>query len=381
MDRINPFTPGPGLMPPYLAGREEQQTVFSEALQVMKGRGTGNIVVMYGPRGMGKTVLLEWLGEQCEQKGIVPLLATPATELETVADMSQLLLPSSWLPDEVSARLGKTLTAKWTSPATKKQGDFTTHLIEACKQEPRVLLLDEAHTLKPELCKKLLNMSQVAARKAPFLLILAGTPGLEPFLRTVSATFVERAKKVGVGFLGESEAGQAIHIPLENEGIKIANDVLADVVKDAQCYPFFLQLWGEAIWKTAMADQLTELNREQVQQAAENVQKQRRSFYQSRYRALSQDKELLKAAVAVGKAFEGKGQLFDSAITAAIESGLSGGSVSANESSDKALALNEELNRIDYIWYPPDSKWVVPGIPSFMNYVGERFLEESAASS
>ena len=60
------------------------------------------------------------------------------------------------------------------------QIEALTGLLEArCARKPLVALLDEAHTLDPEVGKVLLNSSQKVRARAPFLLVLAGTPGHE----------------------------------------------------------------------------------------------------------------------------------------------------------------------------------------------------------
>ncbi|MGI9250744.1 MAG: AAA family ATPase [Pseudohongiellaceae bacterium] len=372
MNKVNPFRPGAGLMPPYLAGREAVQAVFAEAMDLLQSGGVGRTIVMYGPRGMGKTVLLDWLEARCEERGISVTETTPSTRLKTAESLPGLLLPTSWLPQEVSASAGGWLSAKWTTPDSDKQAGFEEHLIQACQKEPQALLLDEAHTLDSDTCQELLNISQIAARKAPFLLVLAGTPGLEPFLRTVGATFIDRSKKVGVGQIDEQAAMDAIRLPLDNEGIAIEEALLKDIAKDAQNYPYFLQLWGGELWKVAAEHKLTELTGEEAKLAETNVQKEKSSFYSSRYKAIKKNGDLLAAAVAVGKAFKDKDTLPDTQVMVAIESSLSE-SLTETERRDKAQELDDELNRIDFVWEHPDSIQLQPGIPSFMTYVSERF--------
>ncbi|MEO1676082.1 MAG: ATP-binding protein, partial [Pseudomonadota bacterium] len=54
----NPFKPGAGHMPPYLAGRNDEQQAFKQLLA--QNVVTQNLVLT-GLRGVGKTVLLETL--------------------------------------------------------------------------------------------------------------------------------------------------------------------------------------------------------------------------------------------------------------------------------------------------------------------------------
>ena len=51
-------------------------------------------------------------------------------------------------------------------------------LTARCRRRPLATLADEAHTLDLEVGRTLLNASQRVRDKAPFLLVLAGTPGM-----------------------------------------------------------------------------------------------------------------------------------------------------------------------------------------------------------
>ena len=63
---INPFQPGSGQMPPLLAGRDAAQNDIKKLLVKLDlPSGVPSDVLLYGPRGTGKTVLLQWLEEYC----------------------------------------------------------------------------------------------------------------------------------------------------------------------------------------------------------------------------------------------------------------------------------------------------------------------------
>ena len=42
--------------------------------------------------------------------------------------------------------------------------------------------MDEAHKMDADLCNNLLNLHQIISPESPFMLVLAGTPGLRHFL-------------------------------------------------------------------------------------------------------------------------------------------------------------------------------------------------------
>ncbi len=54
---INPFTPGNGIEPGYLAGREKYLEEFSRSLETFEN-GLPQNNVIYGLRGTGKIVLM-----------------------------------------------------------------------------------------------------------------------------------------------------------------------------------------------------------------------------------------------------------------------------------------------------------------------------------
>ena len=67
--RRNPFTPGDGALPPYLAGREKEQAALLRMVQdVASGYVPPHNVLISAPRGNGKTVLLHWTAKQAQLK-------------------------------------------------------------------------------------------------------------------------------------------------------------------------------------------------------------------------------------------------------------------------------------------------------------------------
>ena len=118
------------------------------------------------------------------------------------------------------------------------------------------VLLDEAHTLDLDVGTALLNASQqVRGARAPFLLVLAGTPGLPAHLDGMNASFWSRLGEgeLGIGRLSDEAAKQALTEPLDAHGVDIDAEALAFVVAQSQCYPYFVQLWGDALWQRHLA--------------------------------------------------------------------------------------------------------------------------------
>ena len=92
MDRIkNPFTPGAGYLPPQLAGRnqviEDGEVVALRTKLQRAERG----LMLIGPRGVGKTVLLKCLSEHARENGIVPVISEIRNDKSDLEELAQKL--------------------------------------------------------------------------------------------------------------------------------------------------------------------------------------------------------------------------------------------------------------------------------------------------
>ena len=126
--------------------------------------------------------------------------------------------------------------------------------------------------------------------------ILAGTPELLNHLSTIgpkdpetgktrSATFVERNDKLYPGRLDYGAAREALLMLFESNGWKADDKVLNKVLDEAQGYPWFIQLWGEALWDQGR--HLREINNEIMEAARSRVEKEKITIYNLRYDELN----------------------------------------------------------------------------------------------
>ena len=386
----NPFTPGVGISPPYLAGRENEQHELSKILADMAdGDSPLSDIVMCGPRGMGKTALLNWLEDEVEkdkERGNLKtenyLLRTiPETpnNLNTPEAMWGSLIYKNWaqrlLPDRKQLGYGGYVSATWTENTTPPKY-LLNKLIDQCKKSPLVFLLDEAHTMEPEQCRALLNISQQVRQEAPFLLVLAGTPGLSYFLTTVGASFVERSTKMGIARLDAQATADAIVKPLNEHGIEIDDKSLAHVVEDSQHYPYFIQLWGEALWDLAKQKDLQKLTAQEIAEVETKIENRRSNFYEQR-RATLDELGLLPAAVAIATLFQDAETTTRDRLKEIIAD-------NSPVDSPTTQSVNEHLQtliRHEFIWNPPDTILYEAGIPSLMTYVLDRQREHVQKTS
>ena len=217
---VNPFVPGRGHLPPCLAGRSAEQNELNALLAYLKaGKGAPRDLILTGPRDNGKTVLLRWLQREIEvaEQNLDAVWLTPA-DMRNLDELANLLVPPSRFdalrPDNLSFAVG---LGRFGWELGGRPGSLTQLLKERCQRRPLALLVDEAHTLGKDLGQALLNASQSVSSEAPFLLALAGTPGLQNHLNSMSATFWSRGRKLGVGLLDEAASAQALTQPLAEQ--------------------------------------------------------------------------------------------------------------------------------------------------------------------
>ena len=385
---LGPFEPGTGRLPPYLAGRDsEQETLLAFVGRLRRGRPAPSEIALHGPRGNGKTALLRWLQAEVTRRNgsggraaaeIETIWLTPP-KAPTVGKLIERVARVSWLR-EWWKRLGVTVGVPGMVKAGIGQAPETglpaleDALSDRLRRKPLVLLFDEAHNLDPEVGHALLNASQEVGGDAPFLLVLAGTPDLEDRLDGMRASFWDRAAKLRLGRLSEDASGEALRKPLARDGIAIPDDALASAYRDHHGYPFFVQHWGQELWRRAR--DRAAVTAEDVSGARGAVDVVRSAFYEQRRREMKKA-GLLGVARAVAEAFRAppetggeerfaaRAAIAEEELDAAIRRGLG-----AEFTSERAVEAEVKLRHLGFIWPARSHPTWEPGIPSLMAHLG-----------
>lgn len=370
------FAPGRGAFPPALVGREKEQAELSECLSdLTSGASPPHDVVLIGPRGNGKTVLLNWFENACRRASVDVARIAPSRVRDEQA-LCNALLPANRIKRLLPAKWGVAGVGKaeWAAAAPATH-EFAARLTARCRKNPIATLVDEAHTLSLDVGQLLLNISQDVGAQAPFLLVLAGTPGLPAHLGKMNASFWDRLGSglLGVGPLGEAAAREAIETPLAKQSVRVDANVLDRVVEQSQRYAYFVQLWGEALWNQRLASGDAHLTAVHAAAARPAIEARQTEYYQRRYRELEAE-GLLPVAAAVAPMFHAG--LDATATDQDIDAALAATGMDAPD----RLAAREALNGLGYIWCPPGQRRRVvwsAGIPSLTRYV----LDQSAPST
>lgn len=325
----NPFAPGAGAPPPALVGRDEIVRAAEIALhRVIAGRPERSQMLL-GLRGVGKTVLLNRIGEMAEDLGY-QVIHLEAPEGQRLAQYLAPALKSALLRLSRGERsqdlAGRALAAlrgfasafrvaigefsvEVTAPPAADSGNLEVDLPELLVSTGRAaraaetgiaILVDEVQYLADEDLRALLvAMHRVSQGGLPVILFGAGLPQVAG-LAGDAKSYAERLFEYpDVGALPEAIAGEALAAPLSAEDVAIDQAALAKVVEATHGYPYFLQEWGKHTWNTAKAPPIDGRDVEQAERAA--MAALDRSFFRVRFDRLTpREQDYLRAMAELG---------------------------------------------------------------------------------
>ena len=293
------FAPGDEQMPLHVAGRAKEMDLLRQMLRALQdGDSPSHNAALHAPRGLGKSVLLEKLCREAKAGGGVWTVFISAADIDCPEDLYAATLGA---PTPTGERTTKSaegragvagLSAGGSSTHTTQFAGMTslawrTALAEQCGRRPMLLLVDEAHTLDLEVARILLNASQHLRRKAPFALVIAGTPGLKSHIAKAKTTFWERLARgnLRMGLLSMSEAEDALRTPLMDEahGLPFDEDAITEMAQLSDGYPYFVQLWGEQAELHSRLNGDTRIGVETVRAIEPEVKRLRNDIYGTRW--------------------------------------------------------------------------------------------------
>ena len=135
------------------------------------------------------------------------------------------------------------------------------------------------------------------------------------------------------------------------------------IFRESEGYPFFVQLWGEAVWARAVAESRREIVAEDARACQADFDRQRNDHYRRRCAEL-EELRLLRTARAVAEAFESRPVLSDSELEAAIRR-VSGEAAD----HDEVAAAEKELHRSGFLWMPGTMPVWEPGLPGLLAHL------------
>ena len=281
----NPYTPGAGISPPALVGRDRELERFDIAAQrLMLGRSARS-VMLTGLRGVGKTILLRefariaeghgWAHQHHEAliQGTVPFPRVMARLVrqailrisagERFADRAQRALgvlkafQVQWkLPGAGDLMVGIDPEMGWADSGLLDHdlADLFTEVGELARDRGlgALFTIDEAQYLpKGDLSALITALHRIAQEQLPLLVAIAGLPSLVAAAAD-ARSYSERLFEFRViNSLTPAEAGSALSEPSEAEGVRWHPEALEQVVSLTEGYPYFLQEFGKQAWDVA----------------------------------------------------------------------------------------------------------------------------------
>lgn len=285
----NPYTPGAGQRPALLSGRDQELQDFRARLQRLERGRAAQCTLIVGLRGVGKTVLLNTFGQEAVRRNWVVVeheLSTRGDLLATLARVAhqallELAPPGAWTRAtrrtgailrsmEISyqiAGLSVSLPKVGADDALPASGDPARDVTElllalgsaAAEHERGVTLMFDELQFAPiePLGALVAGLHKVAQRDLPLTIVAAGLPQTRGVLAE-AATYSERMFETRtVGALAEADATRALAQPAAEEGVIIDDDALIEAVRFTEGYPFFLQVFGDHLWRLASGNRIT----------------------------------------------------------------------------------------------------------------------------
>lgn len=327
----NPYTPGAGFMPAYLAGRENQIKHAEQCLNSIQKRYPQQSTLYYGLRGVGKTVLLNAIANIADNYNIL------CAHIEADANgkfTNNLLVALQRFAHEISLKetakdfahrclsLIKAFSLRYKiedgefalgidQDASFVSGVYSNDLVDIMTQIGKAaynsgdticIFVDEMQYLsKEEIAGLIMALHRCNQLRLPVMIFCAGLPKL---LQEVgeACSYAERLFRYEViGALEQKEAKAAIEVPAQDLGVSYADEAIEKIIQITGGYPYFIQEMCSAIWNSA--EEKTTISVEDIE-AAEGLfwHELDKGFFSVRYRrCTAREKQFMTAMVKCGE--------------------------------------------------------------------------------
>ncbi len=295
--RRNPYAPGAGTPPPELAGRDDLIERAAIALDRIRGRRSARSFILYGLRGVGKTVLLNQIRLDAEARGI----ASVKIEAPEERSLPGILAPSLRatlirLSRGEAAKAGaakamralasfaKALKVKYQDlefgldiepeAGLADSGDLDNDLSEllatvgaaAAERETSVVMFVDELQYVPEgqLASLIMALHSASQSQLPITMVGAGLPQLVGQMGRAKSYAERLFEFVPVDRLDDDAARAALTIPAAREGVAYTAAAVGEILHQTRAYPYFLQEWGKHAWDVATASPIQQADAEQA---------------------------------------------------------------------------------------------------------------------
>ncbi|MDD6037125.1 MAG: ATP-binding protein [Lachnospiraceae bacterium] len=278
MYKINPYRPGAGLMPTYIAGRDEVINNVQQMFDALIMNIPTQSVIFSGLRGVGKTVLINKLQNIAEEKDIfcshieveerndfIPQIAAcsqaflrKVNKKEKFMHLIQKPLDAikslmvSFDPDKNTFSVSLQEKELYTSTSLTQSLTevFVTIGETAYKTEtPICFFVDEIQYMKQnELGSLIAALHRTNQLGYPVMVIGAGLPKIYKML-SEEKSYAERLFVYKeIGSLTDEQSKKAIEEPVKKFGTSYTDEAIREIVKVTKGYPFFIQQLCQVVY-------------------------------------------------------------------------------------------------------------------------------------
>ena len=288
MIKVNPYRPGAGLKPYYIAGREKD---IEEAIQVFQALKLGipvQSIIYTGLRGVGKTVLINQLQSEAEKLDIFCRhieIEQRNDFIAQIASCSQFFIRKMNQKEQINSLINRAIDAikslvisfnpesntfslslqeqelyKITS-LTQSLTDVLVSVGEIAKESncPVCFFIDEMQYMKgKELGPLISALHRCNQLGLPVMIIGAGLPKLYKMLAEEKSYTERLFSYQEIGSLTREETEKAICEPLKLLKVKYTDSALDKIFEITEGYPFFIQQLCKVVYDDVDSALITE---------------------------------------------------------------------------------------------------------------------------
>ena len=327
----NPYRPGAGMSPAYLAGRDNTIHDAQNILQAINYGYSARSVVYYGLRGVGKTVLLNYIENLADEMDLPSEYMEIAERDRSFHSQMALhiykLINRLSLLKNIESHIKKALsilkafTIKYgcddisieVNPANgiSDTGNLANDMTElflalgviAQKQNKGVVLfIDEIQYIKDSEFEALMEaIHRTNQKNYPIVIFSAGLPKIAKIAGDVKSYAERLFDFIEIDSLSNEEAKLALTEPAKRFKINYTDEAVNKIIEITQGYPYFLQEYGKWVWECKQEESIIDIKI--VDKAYDKFEQSLdKAFFKVRHdRATAREIEFMTAMVACEK--------------------------------------------------------------------------------
>lgn len=327
----NPYRPGAGMSPAYLAGRDNTINEAQNILQAINYGYSARSVVYYGLRGVGKTVLLNYIENLADEMDLPSEYMEIAErdrsfQYQMALHIYKLINRLSLLKNieshiKKALSILKAFTIKYgcddisieVNPANgiSDTGNLSNDMTElflalgviAQKQNKGVVLfIDEIQYIKDSEFEALMEaIHRTNQKNYPIVIFSAGLPKIAKIAGDVKSYAERLFDFIEIDSLNNEEAKLALIEPAKRFQINYTDEAVNKIIEITQGYPYFLQEYGKWVWECKKEESIIDIKI--VNKAYDKFEQSLdKAFFKVRHdRATAREIEFMTAMVACEK--------------------------------------------------------------------------------